>query len=314
MTKEKETLSQIKTETLAPSPTEVTEPSTLTRVLAILLPIIIGLIGVHFIGFVLLMQSAIPMGLTFGVIYLLLAWLSHFLAKHKLGILGVLLAGLVLFSLQFTVPLTFFMGFVDYMQTSAQNQNSDTPQMARDYMNRRAPFDWTIEELQNLTIGQDRLEDIIAQKGKANEAKVLYDNHTLSYTSSSEPGYVNLYFDNNEDGEQVLSDFSASIPVEDIKTDIYNNSLWEKTAYEALVVGDWETGENGSLLTDVLREYPIPALANHSFSYGRQTMTLIYSNATASEQQLKGCILTFLSTDKGKTFHLIDKTINEKEE
>lgn len=242
------------------------------------------------------------------MLYLFLAYLTYYLIKKNLWLLSLFLTGLVVLSLNYTVTVTLMRGISEYWQVNLTALDSETTRPAQDYMDRSAKADWRIAELQKLTIGAERLEDILATKGKANEATVQDNSYVLTYDSTT-PGYVRLNFEEDDQGHLILSRLSAVLPADNIKTDLKHSSPLEQTAYDNWSIGDWNTGENGSLLTDVLAVAPVPALASYSFNNETQTLMLTYiHHPKTSEHQLHGAVLTFLTTDKGKTFKLIDKT------
>ncbi|OZV23725.1 hypothetical protein [Streptococcus sobrinus] len=308
-------------------PTQKSNTSEL--ILGLVLPIISLVLSVLFAG--LSFTPAAVVFLILAVLGLIFAGVLLLLNLKGKKLLSIIASGVALLAVIVSVG-----GLLvnNSRQSSGKSDNSSTVSSSKkkdngtkvkdnstdvsDYTDKNYKFEWKQSDLSDMKIDSDKVSDVIKEHGKASEAEISGDNLTLTYKDSSKSDddgtqqQVRVAFKKQYDGTWVLSYVSGDFKADDITTDSSYKADWSKSDFDALKVGDDETGSGGTSWSDVKSKHSKPSEAYYSvsmFTKGEveKSLNIVYSDYDADDSHARSVRLEFKSSDDGKTYNLSSK-------
>lgn len=279
--------------------------------LSILCPVLLVIGALFFAYFASMTKDIAGILWLLACIYLLMAYGVFRLASRQKRLVSSLLTLALLVFLSATAPTVVFLASYDYLTNQATDP---APEQLQEYTDPYKVFDWTVADVKTLAIGKTSLEEVVARKGKANEVTDHHGYYHLSYKSSgASQDYVTLSFEDKGDGQIILNHVYASLqelPLPSIKEREQMTS-WTRDDYDRLIEGAVDTGQGGSLWSEIQQKGYRPFMVTHSLSNHRHNLSVTYAGVNGGDDSIRGLNLYFYPTEDGLDFQLYKKEIIE---
>lgn len=287
-------------------------------VLSLILPIVSMVLSLTFmiLGFFI----SAPYFLIFSVLGLVFAAILMFVNFKGKKILSIIATALALLALIVSSVAVFTKvaekPSSNHSPASSKKEEKvkDDSTDVNDYIDKNYKFDWKQSQFKDLKAKSDSVADVIKKHGKASEAQITGDGLRMVYKDSKKGSNnrVTLSFEKQYNGKFILSSGTGNFDADDISTSSDYKSDWKKEDYDALKEGDSQTGQGGTKWTDVKSKHPKLSTAYYTlYFYGEEDIIyglhVSYADYASDDSHLDYVGLSFISSDKGKTYNLTSK-------
>ncbi|WP_165212819.1 hypothetical protein ACFSN5_04195 [Streptococcus tangpeifui] len=289
------------------------------QVLDLILPIVSLVLSVLFAAFSFTVVAPVFLGLSvLGLIFAIVLLILNLKGKKLLSIIAsavallavlISIVGLVVSNSRHSVSKS------DNSSSVTSNKNGkvkDNSTDVNDYTDKNYKFEWKQDDVSDLKVESDTVADVVKKHGKATEAEISGDELTLRYEDKSKEDTeqkVTVSFEKGYDGTWVISYIDGIFEANDIDTNASYKSDWTKADFDALKVGDDETGAGGASWSDVKSKHAKPSAAyytvrTYSADELEKGLTIEYEDFDADDSHAQRISLEFTTNDDGDTYHL----------
>lgn len=289
------------------------------QLLDLILPIVSLVLSVLFSAFSFTKVAPVFLGLSvLGLIFAIVLLILNFKGKKLLSII----AGVVALLAVLISVLGLIVSNSRHSVSKSDNSSSVTGNKGgkvkddstdiNDYMNKNYKFEWKQDDVSDLKVESDTVADVVKKHGKATEAEISGDELTLRYEDKSKEDTdqeVTVFFEKEHGGTWVISYIEGTFEADDIDISDSYKSDWTKADFDALKVGDDETGAGGASWSDVKSKHANPSAAyytvrTYSADELEKGLTVEYEDLDADDSHAQRISLEFTTTDDGDTYHL----------
>lgn len=292
------------------------------QVLDLILPIVSLVLSVLFAAFSFTVVAPVFLGLSvLGLIFAIVLLILNLKGKKLMSIiagavalLAVLISvlGLIVSNSRHSVSKSDSSSSVTSTKGGGKVKDNSTD--VNDYMDKNYKFEWKQDDVSDLKVESDTVADVVKKHGKATEAEISGDELTLRYEDKSKEDEdtdqgVTVFFEKEHGGTWVISYIEGTFEADDIDISDSYKSDWTKADFDALKVGDGETGAGGASWSDVKSKHAKPSAAyytvrTYSADELEKGLTIEYEDFDADDSHAQSISLEFTTTDDGDTYHL----------